>query len=205
MFLAAQFMPLGVAAQGTPRTSAPVNQSTLSSTMPSGSSSSKNLNFSSTQATVAASRAGTITVGGQVGATGLVQGGTVMSITPGTLLTPAMNAALWQSITGGNQHLLLNAAGAATGGAAKVNSSWASNLSSLVVPQGVTVNAVGFNASHPLNIAGAANILGSVYTLQNSAGLTAVLNAGSNLNIGSAGLLSGNLPANCSASFQLPK
>lgn len=181
-------------AQVAPRTSAPVNPvqaSSMKSPVPAG----RNLNLASTQSSVSAARAGTIVIGGLVGANGQISGGTLRTIVPGDLVTPAMNAALWQVVSAGAQHLLVNSAGVATGGAARLNASWSGSVSELVVPAGVTIGAIGFNAGQPLNVGGPINILGSLYALQNSAGQTAVLNTGDNLTIGSGGVLSGNLPA----------
>lgn len=132
-------------------------------------------------------------VGGQL-QNGHVVGGTTMSITQGMTVTAAQNAALWQSSSTAGQHLLINNLGAAIGGNVNINSSWASNVSNLVVPTNVAVNAIGFNTNHALNVTNAATIAGSVFALQNVAGQTAALNFGSHLNIGAGGLLSANLP-----------
>jgi fibronectin-binding autotransporter adhesin len=193
ILLVSYIVPPGAMAQEPGPTSARVSPL---QTNPAGSqtSSRKNLDFSSVQATIAAVRPGTITLGGRLAADGRISGGTAVSILPGALLTPAMNAALWQTITGG-QSLLLNLSGAATGGTARLNSNWAGSLSALVVPAGVAVNAVNFNTSHPLAVAGSANISGSLYALQTSAGVTAQLNTGKDLIVGSGGLISGSLPA----------
>ncbi|MBX9721978.1 MAG: hypothetical protein K2X81_11325, partial [Candidatus Obscuribacterales bacterium] len=120
-------------------------------------------------------------IGGQLAPNGLITGGVPMNITQGMLLTPAENAALYQSVNAG-QHLMINNLGAAVAGSANINSSWASNLSTLVVPSNVSLNTIGFNTSSPLNVAGASAVLGSVNVLQNSAGQTAALNFGNNLN-----------------------
>jgi trimeric autotransporter adhesin len=153
----------------------------------------RNFDLSSEQATVAASKAGSITVGGTLQADGTVTGGTEMSVAIGQLLTPAQNAALWQSVLG-DQHILINNNGVAIGGTAVLNSSWAGNLSSIVVPTGVSVATVGFNESNPLSVSGASSVLGSVYALQNVFGQTGTMNFASNFNIGANGTLSGFLP-----------
>ena len=104
--------------------------------------------------------------------------------------------ALTQILNSGAQSLVLNLQGAAVGGTSAVNAgSLNSSLQSLVVPQGVQLNSVGFNSGHPLNVSGSASILGSLYVLQSAPGLTGSLNIGANLNVGSGGLLSGYLPA----------
>ena len=194
MVSGAYHLPLAVRAQTAG--SVPVNQTSTSSTTTSGSSStaSKNLDLSSTVTSVSASKTGTIMVGGQL-VNGHVAGGTQMAITQGQLLTPAENAALWQSVSPTGQHLLLNSMGAAIAGNINLNSSWASNLSALVIPTGVQANAVGFNTNgSALNVGGASTISGALYALQNTAGQTAALNFANNLHIGAGGLLSGYLP-----------
>src|SRR5579883_2693210 len=95
MVSGAYHLPMAVRAQTA--SSVPVNQTSASSTAASGSSSTgRNLDLSSTATTVHAAHAGTITIGGQL-VGGHVSGGTQMSVTQGQLLTPAENAALWQS------------------------------------------------------------------------------------------------------------
>ena len=157
---------------------------------------SRNFNLAGTLPIVSATKSGTVQVGGSVGGNGVVSGGTPMSITAGQILTPAMNAALWQTTITGAQNLQINQAGAAVGGSATLNSSWAGNLSSLVVPAGVSVNAISYTTASPLNVTNVANILGSLHVLQSLPGMTAALNFGSDLNIGSGALLSGKLPGN---------
>src|SRR5215471_13047254 len=181
--LLAQNFPLSALAQTATTSPATASQS-----------SSRNLDFSSTQASIAARNSGTIVLGGHLRANGLVRGGTAMSVTEGMLLTPAQNAALWQSVNHG-QHILINQAGAAIGGTANISSQWAGNISSLVVPAGVQVNAIGFNQTTPLNVTDTATIGGAVHTLQNAPAVAAVLNLGS-LNVLQGGLLSAKLPAN---------
>lgn len=204
LFMATQMLPLAAMAQGAPDSSGSGNPPSGGSTPGSGSP-GINLDFASTSATVSAHTDGNIQVGGAIDSAGRVTGGTNMAITQGMLLTPAQNAALWQSISssGAGQRILVDAAGAAAGGVANINSSWASNIASLVVPTGLQVNTIGFNESSPLNIAGSGNVLGSVFALQNTAGQTAVMNIASNLNIGAGGLLSGYLPTTGLAGLNL--
>lgn len=151
------------------------------------------LNLASTKYTVAAPSAGKILVGGQVSKNGSISGATAMTVVPGQLLTPAMSAALWQS-NGGGQSLLIGNSGAAVGGTARFDSSW-NNVSSLVVPTAVSISLLGFNPSIPLNVTGAASVLGSLHALQTVQGMAATLNFGSNLTIAEEALLSTSLPA----------
>src|ERR1017187_6630937 len=94
MLISAQSLPLSAMAAGPIPTNAPVHSATASATVKSSSFTNilHNLNLSSTKATVAASKSGTITVGGHVGVTGIVVGGTAVPISLGKLLTPAENA-----------------------------------------------------------------------------------------------------------------
>lgn len=174
----------------------PVGTPTHTSSSPAKTASkSINLNLSSTTDSVAASKAGTIHLGGHLAPNGTVSGGTPLAVALGQLITPAMNAALFQAL-GGSQHLLLNNLGAATAGVDKINSSWAGSVSSLVIPSGVTVDAVGYNAAKPLNVSGPSTVNGSMYALQTTRGQTATLNFGNDLNVGANGLVSSNMPSN---------
>jgi mucin-19 len=189
-------LPLNTLAAAAPP--APLPSPAGSNTTAAGSASSRSLNLdlSSTQASVVAGKAGTIQIGGHLSANGTVTGGTVVSVVVGGLITPAMNAALWQAIASGSQHLLLSTAGAASAGSDKINASWTGALSSLVIPFGVAVDAIGFNTAHPLNIAGSATVLGSLYALQTTAAQSALFNVGADLKVGPSGLLTSSLPAN---------
>ncbi len=153
-----------------------------------------NLDLSSSQATVHSRNADPVTI--QIG--GVLQNGSIVGsmtqvINPGQLLTPAQFMAVNEVLRGG-QTLLLNGTGQAIGGYATLNSSRVHQLGSIVVPQNVVLDAIGFNANSPLNVSGNANIAGSMYALQSTPNVSAVLQFG-NLNIGSGGLLSTNLPA----------
>lgn len=182
-----------------PFTTSPVFAESESLSEQTSSSNARNLDFSSNQATVVAHKSGTILIGGQLDSNGQITGASSMSVTRGMLLTPAQNAALWQSNMG-TQHLLISDTtsnyGAAIGGTAQISSHWASNVSSLVVPQNVAVNLVGFGNSNPINVSGSSNILGSLFATQNQPDLTSTLNFANNLNIGAGALLSGSLPNN---------
>lgn len=93
----------------------------------------------------------------------------------------------------GGQTLAINDIGQAVGGYTTIASNSVNNLSSIVVPQNVSLNAIGFNASSPLNVSGSVNVLGSLFALQHEANVVSVLQLG-NLNIAPGGLLSGILP-----------
>lgn len=162
------------------------------------------LNLLSRQQSVRSPISGTITIGGQLGTNGLITGGNQASVFKGQLLTPAQSIALSQSANGGQQ-VLLSQIGTALGGTVLFTSSISSSgsspalnignsLSSIVVPKGVILGAIGFNSESPLIVAGASRVLGSMYALQTSPGLSSVLNFSNNLTIGAAGLLSSSVP-----------
>jgi YVTN family beta-propeller protein len=192
-------LPCAALAQSAPggNTSSPVapaQVATTSATASSNTRSALNLDLSSSQATVAARNTTPviIQVGGAV-RNGSINGSLTQLINPGQLLTPAQFLAVNEVLRGG-QTLLLNNLGQATGGYANVSAAHVQQLGSIAVPQNVALNAIGFNAGTPLNVSGNVNVLGAIHTLQTAANTGSVLNVG-NLNIGSGGLLSGNLPA----------
>lgn len=141
-----------------------------------------------------ATRDVSISVGGTINGRGVLQGGTTTVIHPAQLLTPAQFLAASQVLNSGAQHLLVDGAGAATGGYAMLNPTQVQALSALNVPSGVTPAAINFNNSAPLVVSGAANIAGTTVLAQMTSGQTAVMNAGV-LNIGAGGLLTGAIPA----------
>lgn len=132
-----------------------------------------------------------IQVGGTI-SNGVVTGGTTYTVAPGQFITPAQFQAIAE-VMGGGQTLLVGTAGNAVGGYTSLSSNTVQQLNNIMVPQNVSLNAIGFNATTPLNVAGSLNIAGSVFTLQNTPGIATMLNLGS-LNIASGGLLSGSLP-----------
>lgn len=80
------------------------------------------------------------------------------SVTASDLLTPAELVAVYQVVKAGHQSIILGEGGNAVGGSMQLGN-WAShNLSSLNIPQGVTV----FDLNHTLNIAGNVNNSGNL-------------------------------------------
>ncbi|MBX9772061.1 MAG: hypothetical protein K2X29_11860, partial [Candidatus Obscuribacterales bacterium] len=160
------------------------------------------LDLSSARTTLPAAVSGTIGVGGEVGTAGVIRSATPMTVSRGQLLTPSQIIALSQTQTGG-QKLLLSNLGSALAGTVVISpvsnpsipmANVASSISTLVVPQGVTLSAIGFSQSNSLNVSGASSILGSLFALQTRAGKDSVLNFGNDLHIGAGGILSGLLP-----------
>ncbi len=159
----------------------------------SGSHSSINLDLSSTQASLHARNSSPVSI--QVGGNlidGSIVGAISQTIAPAQLLTPAEFLAVNETLHGG-QTLLLNNFGQAIGGYATVSSNHVHQLASLVVPQNVVLDTIGFNANSPLSVSGNVSVLGSLHSLQSTVNTTAVLNT-ANLFVGTGGLISGSLP-----------
>lgn len=154
-----------------------------------------NLDLSSSAAALSAGNKSPVNIqmGGSLNG-GTVSGGSSMTVSPGQLVTPAQYVAAFSAIQGSNQTLLLNAQGVATGGSWNLSSTSVNNLSSLVVPSGVQLNAIGYNSAVPLNVTGNVNIAGLMHSLQTAPNIMSVLNMG-NLNVASGGVLSGHLPS----------
>jgi YVTN family beta-propeller protein len=100
------------------------------------------MDLSSTQASVAASGAGTIASGRHT-----------LDVQTGQMLTPAQALALTQVLQTGQQSLVLSNLGNAVGGSVHLSASATESLSSLVIPRGVTVNGDFTNAS-AMNLSG---------------------------------------------------
>ena len=165
----------------------------LAQSLPGGKQASlTNLDLSSSKANVIAPNSSptTILAGGEI-KNGRITGGANLLVSPGQLLTPAQYLAV-SGAAGGQQTLQLNMAGQATGGYA-VYSGHSAQLTSLIVPQNVSLNAIGFYSGNPLAVSGIANIYGSLFALQTASNLTAVLNV-KDLSIFAGGLLSTSLP-----------
>jgi hypothetical protein len=90
-------------------------------------------------------------------------GGRVQRITTDTPLTPAQYVAVRQVLASGRQNLILDAAGAATGGRFGLNSLQQTMLSSLVIPNKVT--GVERAAQRSLDIAGDLSLQGTLLIL----------------------------------------
>ncbi|HMW93031.1 MAG TPA: hypothetical protein PKE54_23590, partial [Candidatus Obscuribacter sp.] len=140
-----------------------------------------------------------ITIGGTLGTDGAVSGGNSYTVHPGQLLSPAEFTALSQVQLTGVQSLLVNDLGQAAGGFATFTPDTVHSITSLVVPQNVNLNLVGFNSNNPFNIINSGDssqILGAVNLFDTTAGATGHLNVTSSLTLGSGSLLSGYLPDN---------
>jgi hypothetical protein len=173
-FLSVEITPLAAFAQQSPGgasgATAPGQPASSSSTSPSSQTSlpaGLNLDLSSSQASVAANNCVPVSihVGGKLGASGLVTGGSVQTIIPGQPVTPAMFAAIQQVMSSGAQSIILSSAGSGLAGHVDLTPAAVSSLSGLTVPSGVSVVGVGFVNASPLNVTGTAQIGGNFYAL----------------------------------------
>ncbi len=88
-------------------------------------------------------------------------GGAEKTITPGSHVTPAELVAVQQVLGRGNQRLVLDAAGAAVGGAFRLSSLAQTQLSSLVIPAGVVgIGRAGRGVDVTGNLTAAGVLLG---------------------------------------------
>jgi hypothetical protein len=92
-----------------------------------------NLNLTSTQASLSAA------LTGLASSLAINVGGTLVTVTSHSLLTPAEFIAAFQVLSAGKQQLTLGALGSATGGSFTVSGTRLQYISNLVVPQNVTL------------------------------------------------------------------
>ena len=121
-------------------------------------------------------------------------GGISLLVNSKTELTPAEYMAVIQVISGGQQSLVIDAQGAASSGSVVIGSHLSSQLTSLVIPVGVTV--IDLTKSGTLNIAGGIIDDGSLYLGSANRSLNTINIDASNINVQSQGLISDVLPGN---------
>lgn len=126
----------------------------------SGGTRQLNLDLSSTvNSVMAPNRPVSITVGGST-----------FQATPGSMITPAQRAAMFQVMRTGQQSLVIGADGNAIGGSLSIGSRMAANLSNLVIPQGVT--AITNAALGNLNITGNLTNIGTLLAISSNSSTT---------------------------------
>jgi len=140
----------------------------------------KDVDLSSTQQTVAASKLPTFD------SVSITVGQAARTVTHTDFLTPAETVAVMQVLRHGQQTIQLGSMGNAVGGSFNISSRLASNLNSLVIPQGVT--AVGdFAKLSALNVAGNLVNSGTLYAVSSNAAVTqAAINAANISNMAGA-------------------
>ncbi|TXI33654.1 MAG: hypothetical protein E6Q53_02695 [Candidatus Moraniibacteriota bacterium] len=142
-----------------------------------------------------------ITVGGSLGSTGEVVGGTQVQVNPGQLLSPAEYVAVTQVLQHGVQNIILTGDGSAQGGYFSLQAGHTGSLGGLVLPQNVVLDTVGFTAASPFSVTGATSILGTLYAMQSDGGVSSVLNFG---NLTVTGVLTGDASSRALTSPFLP-
>lgn len=183
-----------IAAEGPPVHPSPAapSSSLSNSGLPVGMA----LDLSSSTQSVAATNSSptTITVGGDLTRSGLVEGGNSMVVQPGAMITPAQFLALSQVMSGQPQALLVSEAGVAQAGNVTIAATGSTMLAGLNVPSGVIVNALNFSPNAPLIVGGSAVVEGSMYAFHSAPQGISTLNFGS-LTVGVNGLLAGAVPS----------
>lgn len=117
-------------------------------------------------------------------------GGAVQTVNPGQMLTPAQLVAVYQVMHTGAQNIVMGANGAATGGSMTIGN-WGQHLSSLTVPQGVTV----INKAATLNLTGNLTNAGTIFAVSTNPAVTTSQIAALNILNQQGALLTSVLPA----------
>jgi hypothetical protein len=147
-----------------------------------------NLDLSSTNATSTIGNAGHL---GQSGSVSINVGGTQLNVTSTTQLTPAERLAVYQVVNTGQQSVILDAQGSASGGTVTLSSHLSQELGNLVIPNGVTViDSTKFGS---LNLSGNLTDAGTLYVTNTSATNHVVIDA-NNISVQAHGLISDVLP-----------
>ncbi len=120
-------------------------------------------------------------------------GGVLLKVNSNTQLTSAEYLALKEILSTGQQSLLLSAEGAANGGSVVIGSHLSQELSSLVIPQGVTV--IDLTRSGTLNLGGNITDNGSLYIESKNSLLSSLTVNANNISVQGQGILSDIIPA----------
>jgi len=145
-------------------------------------STSMNLSTIRKSATAPDSLTGTVTI---------VNGGREKTVTAGMALTPAQLVAVTQIMATGTQSILLGLGGNATGGSVTMNAS--QNISSLRVPQGVTV-VRDFGTGSPLTVTGNFSNAGTFYAVSTNEAVSNAVISARNISNSVGGLITTKLP-----------
>jgi hypothetical protein len=163
------------------------NQAILGASGSSAPARTLNLDLSSSKASLPA---GLLLANGPINIT---VGGKNLTVSAKTMLTPAEYLAVMQVAVGSSQSLTLDARGIATGGSLVINQSLGQSVSSLVIPQGVTV--IDMSRSGSVNVAGNITDNGNFYVSSLNPAVSAVSLSAANIKVQSQGLISDILPA----------
>ena len=120
-------------------------------------------------------------------------GGTLLSVNSHTLLTPAEQLAAYQMMYTGQQSVILDTQGSASGGTVTLTSHLTQNLGNLVIPTGVTV--IDLTKSGTLNLSGTLTDSGTLDISSTNSSVNHVTVDATNINVQSQGLLTNTLTA----------
>ena len=120
-------------------------------------------------------------------------GGNQLNVTANTKLTPAEYLAVQQVKLTGQQTLILDSQGSASGGTVVIGQHLSQLISNLVIPQGVTV--IDLTKSGTLNLSGNITDNGNLYIDSRNPLLSSVTLDASNINVQGQGTLSDVIPA----------
>jgi hypothetical protein len=168
----------------------PTNNSSAQNSQSGNTPASKtvNLDLSSTTATSTIGNAGHL---GQTGSVSINVGGTQLNVTSTTQLTPAERLAVYQVINSGQQSVVLDSQGSASGGTVTLSSHLSQELGNLVIPKGVTV--IDSTKSGSLNFSGNLTDAGTLYVTSTNPTNHVVIDA-NNISVQAHGLISDVLP-----------
>jgi adhesin HecA-like repeat protein len=142
-------------------------------------------------------------VHGEFGTAAINVGGNSVNVTPESMLTPAELAALTQVLNAGQQTLQLNELGAAVAGQLSLHSDFASQISNLVIPVGVTaLHDAAFMQDLNLN----ANLtnFGSIFAYSTNASVTNLTVSASNIYNTTGATLSSIVPTTLGITTAVP-
>lgn len=121
-------------------------------------------------------------------------GGTAMTVTPTTQLTPAERLAVYQVFSTGQQSILLGTEGNAVGGSFNIGANFGRYVNSLVIPEGVTA-VKDFGVASTLNLVGNFTNAGNFYAVSSDAAVTSATIAAHNIINQQGAIISSVLPA----------
>jgi hypothetical protein len=154
---------------------------------PTSASKGIDLDLSSTRANLAApSKIGNQTVSINVG-------GSKVSVTSSSVLTPAERLAVYQVLTSGHQSIQLGSQGNAIGGTFMIGDHFTQYVNSLNIPQGVTA-IKNFGSSNTLNLAGNLTNSGILYAVSNNPAANVANISANNITNTSGALLTSLIP-----------
>jgi len=127
-------------------------------------------------------------------------GGQAMSFSPGAHVTAAEYVAIREVLAGGQQNLVINDGGSATGGSFSLNQVISPKVSLLVIPQSVTAFDY-FSGSKPISLHGDLVNYGSIYGVSTNAAVTSGSIFAHDITNETGGLITTQLPSSMASSI----